>query len=517
MVENRSRCSSRRSNNTKTIASQTPQEGAWLVAFRIHGYQDLEKTSSVSFATIRTDLHLVTSSCFEEKVAMKRKQIDTLQVHNARTSQRREMCRLCAGIHLSVNMTPLFVGTGSEQHLCQKIQQYTPFRINNDDKLPKQICGICVTTLSNWHNFIECCLKAQQSFVALIEKSKKEEATKSEISTTPVTNLQYSAGAGAASLCAPTLQCNERESTAGAVTCREGVCGVAATVKSAGRGRQYCVALHCNSNSGCETGLSLFRIPKEKERAHQWLVNAEREDLLELSEAVRHTRYLCQQHFTDDMFSNSFKSRLVWNAVPTVFPKLQSSGDKGNNVNTKTLDRKCVINNMALQVMVPVKVTKEPRKILPKPLEESSSTNSGLANMAENTTNIVVEEGHNHQKPRTDNMNAPEGFDSDCISDFLSVSAAAKRGADSNECSLADTELCDTDQLCPLEHSFQERVYPCRYCGEMFLVKSSLVLHQTTYHSEHPTVCPLCDKGHFRSNREFMEHMCDHGDVMLAL
>nr|CAD7458293.1 unnamed protein product [Timema tahoe] len=457
------------------------------------------------------------SSCFEEKVAMKRKQIDTLQVHNARTSQRREMCRLCAGIHLSVNMTPLFVGTGSEQHLCQKIQQYTPFRINNDDKLPKQICGICVTTLSNWHNFVECCLKAQQSFVALIEKSKKEEATKSEISTTPVTNLQYSAGAGAASLCAPTLQCNERESTAGAVTCREGVCGVAATVKSAGRGRQYCVALHCNSNSGCETGLSLFRIPKEKERAHQWLVNAEREDLLELSEAVRHTRYLCQQHFTDDMFSNSFKSRLVWNAVPTVFPKLQSSGDKGNNVNTKTLDRKCVINNMALQVMVPVKVTKEPRKILPKPLEESSSTNSGLANMAENTTNIVVEEGHNHQKPRTDNMNAPEGFDSDCISDFLSVSAAAKRGADSNECSLADTELCDTDQLCPLEHSFQERVYPCRYCGEMFLVKSSLVLHQTTYHSEHPTVCPLCDKGHFRSNREFMEHMCDHGDVMLAL
>ncbi|CAG2055408.1 unnamed protein product [Timema podura] len=492
--------------------------------------------------TNNTGLHLyftTRSSCFEEKVAMKRKQIDTLQVHNARTSQSREMCRLCAGIHLSVNMTPLFVGTGSEQHLCQKIQQYTPFRINNDDKLPKQICGICVTTLSNWHNFVECCLKAQQSFVALIEKSKKEQATKSGSSTTPVTNLQYSAVAGAESLCAPTLQCNERESTAGAVTYREGVRGVTATVKSPGRGRQYCVALHCNSNSGCETGLSLFRIPKEKERAHQWLVNAEREDLLELSEAVRHTRYLCQQHFTDDMFSNSFKSRLVWNAVPTVFPKLQSSGDKGNHVNTKTLDRKCVINNMALQVMVPVKVTKEPRKILPKPLEESregillinllvcnvttpcyccsSSTNSSLANMAENTTNIVVEEGHNHQKPRTDNMTAPEGFDSDCISDFLSVSAAAKRGADSNECSLADTELCDTDQLCPLEHSFQERVYPCRYCGEMFLVKSSLVLHQTTYHSEHPTVCPLCDKGHFRSNREFMEHMCDHGDVMLAL
>nr|CAD7397053.1 unnamed protein product [Timema poppensis] len=469
------------------------------------------------------------SSCFEEKVAMKRKQIDTLQLRNAQTSQRREMCRLCAGIHLSINMTPLFVEKGSEQHLCQKIHQYTPFRINNDDKLPKQICGICVTTLSNWHNFVECCLKAQQSFIALIEQSKKERATKCASSITPVTNLAHGTAAGAASLCAPTAQCNgdvtdnERESTAGTVktsspvTCREGVCGVTATVKSSRRGRQYCVALHCNSNSGCENGLSLFRIPKDKERAHQWLVNAEREDLLELSEAVRHTRYICQQHFTDDMFSNSLKSRLVWNAVPTVFPKLQSSGVKRNHVNTKTLDRKCGINNMALQVMVPVRVTKEPRKILPKPLEESSSTKSSPANMTENTTNTVVEEGHNNQKPGTDNMTAPEAFDSDCISDFLSVSAAAKRGADSNECSLADTELCDTDQLCPLEHSFQERVYPCRYCGEMFLVKSSLVLHQTTYHSEHPTVCPLCDKGHFSSNREFMEHMCDHGDVMLAL
>nr|CAD7456818.1 unnamed protein product [Timema tahoe] len=62
MAQNVSRCSSRRNYNNKTIASQTPhqrrEKAAWLVAFRIHGYQSLEKTASVSFATIRTDLHL---------------------------------------------------------------------------------------------------------------------------------------------------------------------------------------------------------------------------------------------------------------------------------------------------------------------------------------------------------------------------------------------------------------------------------------------------------------------------
>nr|CAD7603734.1 unnamed protein product [Timema genevievae] len=54
----------RRNDNNKTIANQTPhqrrEKAAWLVAFRIHGYQNLEKTASVSFTTIRTDLHLVT-------------------------------------------------------------------------------------------------------------------------------------------------------------------------------------------------------------------------------------------------------------------------------------------------------------------------------------------------------------------------------------------------------------------------------------------------------------------------
>lgn len=71
---------------------------------------------------------------------------------------------------------------------------------------------------------------------------------------------------------------------------------------------------------------------------------------------------------------------------------------------------------------------------------------------------------------------------------------------------------CDVESLC-LEHAFREtneRIYPCRYCGEMFLVKSNLILHQTTFHSDHPVGCELCGKVLYKSRSEFMEHVCDH-------
>jgi len=70
---------------------------------------------------------------------------------------------------------------------------------------------------------------------------------------------------------------------------------------------------------------------------------------------------------------------------------------------------------------------------------------------------------------------------------------------------------CDVESLC-LENAFREteRIYPCRYCGEMFLVKSNLILHQTTYHSDHPVGCELCGKVLYKSRSEFMEHLCEH-------
>lgn len=82
-----------------------------------------------------------------------------------------------------------------------------------------------------------------------------------------------------------------------------------------------------------------------------------------------------------------------------------------------------------------------------------------------------------------------------------------------NDTLMGDEYLnCDVESLC-LDHAFREtneRIYQCRYCGEMFLVKSNLILHQTTYHSDHPVGCELCGKVLYKSRSEFMEHVCDH-------
>jgi hypothetical protein len=56
-------------------------------------------------------------------------------------------------------------------------------------------------------------------------------------------------------------------------------------------------------------------------RARLWLTNAERDDLKILSMEILHTKYLCMEHFNKHMFMNSCKKKLVWNAVPTHFPK----------------------------------------------------------------------------------------------------------------------------------------------------------------------------------------------------
>jgi DNA-directed RNA polymerase subunit RPC12/RpoP len=105
--------------------------------------------------------------------------------------------------------------------------------------------------------------------------------------------------------------------------------------------------------------------------------------------------------------------------------------------------------------------------------------------------------------------------DSVCYEDNHNDSSSAEDNRRSENDTLMSDESylnCDAESLC-LEHAFQEtneRIYPCRYCGEMFLVKSNLILHQTTYHSDHPVGCELCGKVLYKSRSEFMEHVCDH-------
>nr|CAD7194899.1 unnamed protein product [Timema douglasi] len=54
----------------------TPQESSWLVAFRIHGYQDLEKTESVSSATSDRSTTLGHVCAHKQPVASSRRHME---------------------------------------------------------------------------------------------------------------------------------------------------------------------------------------------------------------------------------------------------------------------------------------------------------------------------------------------------------------------------------------------------------------------------------------------------------
>ncbi len=66
--------------------------------------------------------------------------------------------------------------------------------------------------------------------------------------------------------------------------------------------------------------MSFFRVPKEEERAKKWVIKSRRADLLNKPlEYLNRNVCFCHDHFEELMFSNPEKTRLNWNAVPTLF------------------------------------------------------------------------------------------------------------------------------------------------------------------------------------------------------
>ncbi|VVC86621.1 unnamed protein product, partial [Leptidea sinapis] len=62
----------------------------------------------------------------------------------------------------------------------------------------------------------------------------------------------------------------------------------------------------------------MFHYPVfDKIRCHQWLVNAQRFDFLNLKVSQLKNRVVCEHHFRDDCFMNYMKDKLKCDAVPT--------------------------------------------------------------------------------------------------------------------------------------------------------------------------------------------------------
>ncbi|CAH0715421.1 unnamed protein product, partial [Brenthis ino] len=77
-----------------------------------------------------------------------------------------------------------------------------------------------------------------------------------------------------------------------------------------------CTYRNCTVKSDGKT--HMFHYPVfEKVRCHQWLVNAQRLDFLNLKVSQLKNRVVCQHHFKEENFMNYKKDKLTFDAIPT--------------------------------------------------------------------------------------------------------------------------------------------------------------------------------------------------------
>ncbi|XP_045772552.1 uncharacterized protein LOC123872370 [Maniola jurtina] len=78
-----------------------------------------------------------------------------------------------------------------------------------------------------------------------------------------------------------------------------------------------CTYRNCKIKSDGKT--HMFHFPVfDKVRCHQWLVNAQRLDFLDLKVSQLKNRCVCQHHFKEESFMNFKKDKLTFEAVPTI-------------------------------------------------------------------------------------------------------------------------------------------------------------------------------------------------------
>ncbi|OAD58141.1 Zinc finger protein Xfin [Eufriesea mexicana] len=89
-----------------------------------------------------------------------------------------ELCRLCASYD-AVKMD-IFGQEGKNRQLVDKIQACLPFKIAEDDRLPKSLCYRCMYNLENFYDFRTACVNA----VALLERCLSPSESNGNVTTT---------------------------------------------------------------------------------------------------------------------------------------------------------------------------------------------------------------------------------------------------------------------------------------------------------------------------------------------
>jgi hypothetical protein len=87
-----------------------------------------------------------------------------------------ELCRVC-GISSDVKFD-IFGPEGCKRQLLEKIHKHLPIVVTQNDKLPLQVCDVCVMHLDICHKLVQCCADTDKNLNHMLSKEDLEESTK---------------------------------------------------------------------------------------------------------------------------------------------------------------------------------------------------------------------------------------------------------------------------------------------------------------------------------------------------
>ncbi|KAH7960681.1 hypothetical protein HPB49_022186 [Dermacentor silvarum] len=133
--------------------------------------------------------------------------------------------------------------------------------------------------------------------------------------------------------------------------------------------RHTCAALWCDKGS-----TKFFRFPKD-DRCKAWVEFTERKDLAELSKEQLNRSYrLCALHFKDKDYNDPRKTRLVWNAVPSVKALEQANPATELRLQGQAISQASTSKDAGLAVQAPSSASHFPASASPLERRENDGT-----------------------------------------------------------------------------------------------------------------------------------------------
>lgn len=80
-----------------------------------------------------------------------------------------------------------------------------------------------------------------------------------------------------------------------------------------------CNYICCGNSKRTHPDITFFRFPKDAVLARKWVLLSGNDDLLKIDENSLWRRFLCEKHFTDDVYFSGNRLRLLRKAVPVPY------------------------------------------------------------------------------------------------------------------------------------------------------------------------------------------------------